>query len=185
MTKKSIIETPRLTLRKPNAGDTDACVSFMMSDRAQYVGGPLNHGRAWRSFASIIGHWDLRGFGMFAIILKGTDQAIGMTGPYFPGDYKEVELGWSIWTPEYEGQGLASEAALAARNYAYDALNLTTLVSFIAAENARSIALAKRLGAEEDATAFDPYADEVGEGVIYRHPSHQTLGNDGNVEAYA
>ena len=41
---------------------------LIMSDRGRFIGGPLeDEGRAWRAFASIIGHWHMRGRGTFTI----------------------------------------------------------------------------------------------------------------------
>ena len=59
-----------------------------------------------------------------------------------------------MFSEEAEGEGYAFEASEKARNNAWNALSFETLVSYIAPDNARANALAKRLGAEKDAGAM-------------------------------
>jgi hypothetical protein len=81
-----------------------------MSDRARYIGGGADKdiGHAWRVLAILSGHWHLRGFGTFVAEDKATGQPIGSMGPWFPGDWPEQELGWTIWTEAAEGRGTRS-----------------------------------------------------------------------------
>lgn len=169
------IETERLILRRPDDRDTDAAVAFMQSDRSQFVGGPMTMGFAWRDFAKLVGHWSLRGFGLFTMVEKSSGQSLGITGPYFPADWPEHELGWVMWSTDHEGKGYVYEGAAAARRYAYEVLAWDTAVSYIDPANTRSIGLAKRLGAEEDLTADRP-GDTT---LVFRHPSPTALGLGG------
>lgn len=162
-----MIETARLTLRKPGAQDLDRAIAFFTSPRARYVGGPYSKGKAWRQFAAEIGHWDLLGFGMWAFCRKGTPQALGLVGPWCPIDWPETEIGW-IAFEDAEGTGLAHEAADAALDHAFQTLGWTTAVSYIDAANTRSIALAERLGASLDIHAPQPKPDTPC--LVYRHP---------------
>lgn len=173
----ALIETERLVLRPPQAEDWTAWVRFMGSERARYVGGPADGELAWRAFAVIIGHWTLRGFGSFVFTLKGSDKGgsgdggsdapLGLTGPWYPHGWPEREIGWTVWTPEAEGRGYAFEAATAARDHAFRTLGWTTAISYIHPRNARSIALARRLGAAEDKYARRNDADSL----VFRHPA--------------
>ena len=158
------LRTERLILRPPVVADCDAFCAFHTSDRAIYTGGQLTYGKAWRGFAGFLGHWTIRGYGMFVITLDG--EPIGSAGAWHPGDWPEREIGWTIWSPEYEGKGIAYEAAVAARHHVFATLGWNTAVSYIAPGNARSIALAERLGARRDDKAKRP---EVAECVVYRH----------------
>jgi RimJ/RimL family protein N-acetyltransferase len=94
-----------------------------------------------------------------------------MAGPWYPADWSEPELGWTLWSAAHEGKGYAHEAAVAARAHAYSVLGWTTAVSYIDPDNARSIALAERLGAtlDPDAAHHNP-AD-----LVYRHPAPEAL----------
>ena len=66
-----------------------------------------------------------------------------------------------------EGRGIAREAALASRRYAYDTLGWTTAISLISHDNLRSQALAERLGAVREDDYEHP---SYGSMRIYRHP---------------
>ena len=169
MTNITPLETERLILRAPKAQDWDQWHPFAMSKRAEFIGGPYDLGGAWRSFGHAVGHWVLRGFGSFAVTLKGDDTAIGMTGPWYPANWPEQELGWTMWRDDLEGQGIMFEAASAARDHAFHTLGWETAVSYIDYGNDRSVALAKRLGATLDETAEQPKSDRPC--FIYRHPN--------------
>lgn len=173
MTQAAIITTQRLTLRKPVPEDWSAFRDFCLGARTDYIGGPFTLGSAWRHLAAMIGHWEMRGFGMMAVTETGQDRMIGMVGHYYPGDWPEREIGWLVFD-RYEGQGIAHEAARAVVDHAFGALGWDTAVSYIDAGNTRSIALAERLGATRDvqAEASDPRDKPC---VIYRHPRPETV----------
>ena len=82
------------------------------------------------------------------------------------------EIGWTIWSTEAEGKGIAAEAARAAIDFAFRDLGWPTAVSYIAPGNERSIALAKRLGAVQDTTAPRP---GDGSALVFRHPKPEAL----------
>lgn len=170
----TVLTTERLTLRKPGAQDVAAFAAYYETERSKWNGGPLPYGRAWRALATHIGAWEMNGFGMFILCLKGSDEAIGFAGPWVPGDWPEKEIGWSLFSPEHEGKGFALEAARATLAHAYGPLGWETAVSYIAEANERSRALAERLGAVLDPKAPPPpFASEVAT-VVYRHPNPLT-----------
>ncbi len=159
-----VLQTDRLTLRGPEAGDWPAFREFFATDRSAYTGGPKDEKQAWTLFAAEIGHWHLHGFGMWTVTLD--DTPIGLVGCWYPAGWPEKEIGWLIWDG-HEGHGYAQEAATATRAHCYGALAWTTAVSYIRADNARSIALAKRLGCTLDTDASHPNPDAL----VYRHPA--------------
>lgn len=163
-----MIETANLILRRPVAADWEAYRDFALSDRATTLGGPHTVGRAWRIFASELGHWDIRGYGMFAVTRKGSDEALALIGPWVPEDWPETEVGWMVLSDAAQGTGLAYEAADATIDHAYHVLGWQTVVSYIAPENTRSIRLAERLGAVLDPNAPQPMPDKPC--LVYRHP---------------
>lgn len=158
----------RLTLRAPCLDDFEAIAEFRASDRAKFVGGPSTKGQSWQYLAALIGHWALRGYGRWIIAETGAeDVPLGLAGPFFPDDWPEPEIAWTMFEAA-EGKGYAYEAARLARDYAYQTLEWTTAVSFVHPDNTRSIALAERLGCRPDGT----YDHEVlGPLSIWRHPS--------------
>ena len=162
-----VLETGRLILRAPRAEDWPPSAAFLATERSRFVGGPVETGGAWRIFAHVVGHWTLRGFGLFVVCDKARDAALGTVGPWYPADWPEREIGWTLWRAEDEGKGFAQEAARAALDHAFRALGWETAVSYIDPGNARSIALAERLGAVRDPRAAAP----GGGGLVYRHPA--------------
>ncbi|MEM9782366.1 MAG: GNAT family N-acetyltransferase [Pseudomonadota bacterium] len=164
--------TERLVLRTPKSADWHAFATFFASERARFVGGPADAAQGWRALGHIIGHWVLRGFGSFIVTPKGEDRAIGASGPWQPINWPEQEIAWTIWDPAVEGRGIAREAAIATRAYAYRVLGWTSAVSYVDPENHRSAALAERLGCTVDPDGQTPFDEPC---LVYRHPSPAEL----------
>ncbi|MEL6451617.1 MAG: GNAT family N-acetyltransferase [Pseudomonadota bacterium] len=168
LTGTPVLTTQRLTLRAPHAGDLAAFMAYYATDRAQYTGGPMTERQAWNFFGTELGHWVLNGFGMFTVTRTGDDRALGIVGHWYPQTWPEKEVGWVLFDPKDEGQGIAAEAARACIDHAWTVLGWDTIVSYIAPENAASIRLAERLGAR-----LDPNAPPIPGGkpnLVYRHP---------------
>ena len=180
LTNAPVLETERLVLRLPQLSDFDAYAAFMASERAGFVGGPLERDLSWRGFGHMMGHWVLRGYGLFVITDRTDGRPLGMAGMLNPEGWPEPELGWSLWEAAAEGRGIAREAVEAARGYAYGPLGWTTAISLIAPDNLPSAGLARRLGAVEE-RAWELRGKTVN---IWRHPSAESLA-DGGMEAYA
>ncbi|MEM9349642.1 MAG: GNAT family N-acetyltransferase [Pseudomonadota bacterium] len=162
-----MIETTRLILRKPEAGDAAHVQAFFETERSQFVGGPVPPYDGWRKAAMFFGHWTIRGYGLFTVERKDTGAPIGLIGPWFPEGWADHEIGWQIWRRENEGHGFATEAASAARDWCRTTLGWTRVVSYIAEGNEASINVAKRLGAVLDPNATQP---ESGPCLVFAHP---------------
>lgn len=165
------IETANLILRAPNATDLGAYTEFCLSDRSAGVGGPFTAGDAFHKLSAIIGHWSLRGYGRWIVADKQTNLPLGIVGPYFPVNWPEPEIAWTVFAAA-EGRGVAYEAAQAARAYVYDTLGWESVISCTPTDNTRSIALAKRMGAVQEGSFL---SREYGELLVWRHPSREAL----------
>lgn len=165
-----VLETKRLVLRSPKAEDYPDFKATFASYRSRFMGGPLNAYEAWMLYAAEIGHWEIRGFGMWMVHLKDTDETVGMAGGWCPAQWPEREIAWIIW-PDRAGKGYALEATHRVRHYFYDEKGWDTAVSYLDPKNLDSIRLAERLGAKKDHDA--PTVD--GNDVCYRHPSPDAL----------
>jgi RimJ/RimL family protein N-acetyltransferase len=140
------LETSRLILRRPALEDFEAWVDLMGDERSsRFIGGPMSRPEAWRSLGLMAGHWTLRGYGNFALILKSTGACIGRAGPWLPEAWPGREVGWALRVA-YQGQGYAEEAARAAIDWAFEALGWEEVVHCIDPLNTPSIRLAERLG---------------------------------------
>ncbi len=165
-----VLETKRLILRGPEPQDYPDFKATFASYRSRFMGGPLNAYETWMLYAAEIGHWEIRGFGMWMIHLRDTDETVGMAGGWSPAGWPEREIAWIIW-PGEAGKGYALEATDRVRRHVYDDLGWDSAVSYIDPKNLDSIRLAERLGCKKDATA--PSID--GSDAVYRHPSPEAL----------
>jgi RimJ/RimL family protein N-acetyltransferase len=167
-----VLETGRLILRAPDLRDFEAYAGFYASSRSGFVGGPMPRDKAWRFFGHHAGHWALRGYGTFFLEPKSGGDTLGMVMAWHPEGHPEREIGWVMFTDAAEGRGYAFEAAAAVRDHVFGRLGWETAVSYIDPDNARSIALAERLGALRDPDAVAPDEDPV---VIFRHSAAAIL----------
>ena len=142
------LETERLKLRAFRNSDLDAYAPICADPEVmKYLGTgvTLNRGEAWRAMAGILGHWQLLGYGMFAIELKATGELMGRAGFLDPPGWPGFELGWVLGRP-FWGHGYAVEAATACRDYAFRELGRDRLISLIRPDNQRSIRVAEKIG---------------------------------------
>ena len=160
------LETENLILRAPRADDLDAIAEFYQTTRSHMVGGPKDRHDSWRVLCTSLGHWALRGYGMWHVVEKSSGTSVGSVGIINHEGWDEPELGWHVYDG-FEGKGYAFEAAKVACTYAADHFGLDAVISYIDPTNSRSLALAKRLGA-----TFERDGQVMGHPChVYRHPS--------------
>lgn len=146
------LETERLALRLWKEADFEKFAAYYAdADNAKYVGGQKTLDEAWRHFALQIGHWQIKGFGYWAVDEKNSGNFIGCVGLWQLAGWPELELGYWLLN-EHRGKGYAREAALKSREYAREVLKAPSLVSYIDPNNAPSITLAESLGAKYEET---------------------------------
>ena len=157
-----MIETERLTLRKPKKGDAKAFhEAYGDPEVMRYIATgetlDLAQTRAWVDKA--LRRWKADGFGPFTVERTEDGRVLGRAGylVWDPdtwqtgtlaelGEHAVVELGWLL-AQEHWGRGYATEAALALRYYAFTELGLTRLISLILRGNDRSVRVAEKIGA--------------------------------------
>jgi RimJ/RimL family protein N-acetyltransferase len=163
------LTTERLILRDWREGDLANFAKFKMNkEAARFVMPCETVAESWRAMAYFAGHWLLRGFGNWSVERKDTGEHIGYCGSYYPMEWPEPEIGWSIY-PEHQHKGYATEAATASLIHAYETLGWKAAMSLIAKENDASIALATRLGATFE-SSIQYRGFDCG---IYRHLNHK------------
>ncbi len=153
-----VITTERLILRGHRPSDFEA-LSALWGDPqvARYIGGkPSTPEESWARLLRCAGHWQLLGFGFWAVELRQESRYVGDVG--FANHRLVIEPplgdipegGW-VFSPDVQGRGLAAEAVGAAqawidRNHPSD---LTACV--IHQDNVASRRLAEKTGFREHA----------------------------------
>lgn len=141
------LETERLVLREWRESDVPTVQDITTDEVAsRYIGGTNPPWQAFRTICTFIGHWQLRGFGFFAVEEKASKECVGWCGCWRPDGWPENEIGYSFRRSSW-GRGYATEAAKASLEFAYKSLSWKTAISCIDAENEGSRGVAKRLGA--------------------------------------
>jgi RimJ/RimL family protein N-acetyltransferase len=162
---KDVIETERLILRMFRESDTDAYAEMVADPEVmRFLGGgkPASREEAWRNMAMIVGHWHLRGYGMWAVEEKAGGEMVGRVGCWKPEGWPGLEVGWTL-RRRFWGRGYATEAARASIDYAFTTLGQTRVISLIAPENVNSIRVAERLG-EKPVGEWEVFGTKV---IIY------------------
>jgi len=160
------IETERLSLRPWALNDFDALAAFYAQEsNAKYVGGIKDSDQAWRLLALHIGHWQLMGFGYWAVDEKASGEFVGCVGLWQSAGWPELELGYWL-VAKHQGKGFALEAAQSCKAYAQNELKASSLVSYIDPANRPSIRLAEKMGASFEQTIE---LLEHGPHQVYRH----------------
>jgi RimJ/RimL family protein N-acetyltransferase len=140
------LETERLILRGWRDDDLDAWAAVCADPEVtRYIGGTRDRAEAWRSIATYVGHWALRGYGLWVLESRIDGRLIGRAGLWNPEGWPGEELGWTLARDAW-GEGYATEAARAAMAWAWTELRLPRLISVIDPRNRSSIAVARRLG---------------------------------------
>ena len=144
---KDVLETERLVLRMFREPDTDAYAEMLADPEVmRFLGGkPLPRAEAWRNMAMVLGHWQLRGYGFWAVEERASGELVGRVGCWHPEGWPGLEVGWTLRRRSW-GRGYATEAARASAVYAFDVLGQERVISLIAPENVNSIRVAERLG---------------------------------------
>jgi RimJ/RimL family protein N-acetyltransferase len=92
-----------------------------------------------------IGHWELRGYGHWAVEEKSSGKFIGRLGFLNPVGWPAFEIGWTLSHSAW-GKGYASEGARRALAYAFKELDKPHVISLIHPDNKNSIRVAEQLG---------------------------------------
>lgn len=170
-----ILETERLILRRQMLSDLDELWAIYQDpDVVRHI--PDRSTTREETEEEI--RWHMNGhprhpeLGLWATIHKPTGKFIGRCGllPWTIDDKLEVEVAYLL-AQAYWGQGLATEAARAIADYAFETLGLSRLIAFIEPGNAASAKVATKIGL----TFEREYTDEYGLCFIYAMSKPSTL----------
>ncbi|AEI93395.1 MULTISPECIES: GNAT family N-acetyltransferase [Roseobacter] len=146
------INTHRLTLRGMRAEDFNRFAEiWAMPEVVKYIDKePWPRGKAWDAFLKHAGHWQITGFGQWAILRHRAPEMSGQVGFFYGkrglgADFDDAaEAGW-VLAPDAHGQGYATEAVSAAHDW-FDRVITGRLVCMIDPRNTGSLTLAEQMG---------------------------------------
>ena len=144
-----VFETERLLLRQFTADDTGFILRLLNEPSfIQNIGD-----RGVRTLDDALGYlvkgpiasYERNGFGLYLIVLKESQAAIGMCGLIKRDALEDVDIGYAF-LPEYWSKGYAFEAAMAVKEYARHVIGLKRLVAITDPENQASIRVLEKIG---------------------------------------
>jgi RimJ/RimL family protein N-acetyltransferase len=165
------LETERLILRKPRAGDHEAYAELWGDPEVvRFLGGKtLPPQDVPHAIERMLRHWDRHGIGLFSLVRKTDERVVGRTGYLLwdaerwvsamhedvgPEEGLELEIGWTL-IRSFWNRGYATEAAATCRDHAFGALGRDRVISLIAPENIASIRVAEKIGETIERTDID------------------------------
>jgi RimJ/RimL family protein N-acetyltransferase len=148
-----MIETERLVLRRFVPDDLDELVRLRADPEVMRYIGEQSREKVEQRLQYYISHYDPHGFGMWAVIHKGTDRMIGWCGLIFLDETPEVEVGYGV-ARDYWGQGLMTEAARASLRYGFERAGLERIVAVAMPENTASRRIMEKLGMRYEKNVF-------------------------------
>jgi RimJ/RimL family protein N-acetyltransferase len=143
------IETERLRLRPLGVGDLDAWHRQIFSDpevtRYLPVRNPIPREDAVERLASQVESCQVRGFGVWAVLEKASNQLVGHSGFVTPEASDRIELIYALGR-DWWGRGFATEAAAACLRHGFEVLDFTEIAALAFPENEPSIHVMLKLG---------------------------------------
>ena len=143
-----MLQTNRLTLRRFTMQDLDALASLMSDAQfMRFSRGVLSREQTAAFLERIFEGYRDEAPSQFAVIVRAEDKLIGYCGFFrqIVDDAEEIEIGYRL-DPKYWGQGLATEAARAVRDHAFNDLKLDHVISLIHPDNVASRRVAEKNG---------------------------------------
>lgn len=162
-----ILQTNRLVLRRLVPDDLDDLFALYRDPeiRRYFPDGTLTYEETKEELEWFLnGHPEYPEIGLWATIHKESGRFIGRCGllPWTIDQRAEVEVAYLL-DKAYWGQGLATEAAQAIVQYAFEQLHLTRLICMMYPENQASVNVAYKMGMALE----KEMEDESGRFLIY------------------
>jgi RimJ/RimL family protein N-acetyltransferase len=160
------LESKRLLLRQFADSDWQDLHQYFSDPEATLFthGRALTEGETWRVMCSMIGHWQLRGYGPYAVEEKASGSMLGTVGFWYPNDWPEPEIKMGL-AQRHRSQGFATEAAKLVHAAGRAHLPDYALISLIHDDNKASIGVALAIGARRE-RSIDYEGEPHG---VYRH----------------
>lgn len=143
-----ILETERLYLRRMNQGDFKSLCAILQDEETMSAyEGAFNDMEVQKWLDRQIARYQKWGFGLWAVILKETNEMTGQCGLTMQPwkDTEVLEIGY-LFNRSYWHRGYATEAAKACKQYAFETLKVNEVCSIIRDTNIASQNVALRNG---------------------------------------
>lgn len=143
-----IIETVRVSLREFQAEDLTALTGILSdAETMRFYPAPLDQAAVEAWIERNRRRYEKDGFGLWAMISKSSGELIGDCGLIRQtiDEKEDVEIGYHV-RRDLWGNGLATEAARACREYGFAQLKLARLIALIRPENHPSRRVAEKNG---------------------------------------
>ena len=142
-----ILETERLYLRKFSINDEEHLFKLNLDeDVIKYTGdSAFKSVEEAKIFLENYNHYQLYGFGRWAVIDKKSEEFLGWCGLKFSEELNEVDLGFRFFR-KYWNKGFATESSLACLKFGFSELNLDKIVGRAMLANQASIKVLEKIG---------------------------------------
>ena len=143
-----ILETERLYMRRMQPSDFEALCRILQDADAMYAyEGAFSDDEVREWLERQLARYQRWGFGLWAVVLKATQEMIGQCGltmqPWKDGEV--LEIGY-LFARAHWHKGYATEAAQACKAYAFETLHAPQVCSIIRDTNTASQRVALRNG---------------------------------------
>jgi [ribosomal protein S5]-alanine N-acetyltransferase len=142
------LETRRIRLRPLELGDAPA-LNRIQADPAhmRFYPHPFSMDETVNWIERAHRRYEEHGIGLLAVEDRATGEFLGNVGPMVQivEGVEEIELGWSV-TPHRAREGIATEAAIACRDWIFATHGTGHVISLILPANMPSSGVARRLG---------------------------------------
>ncbi|HTZ65417.1 MAG TPA: GNAT family N-acetyltransferase [Solirubrobacteraceae bacterium] len=142
-----VIETERLELKRLTDADLDELVAMHSHPDVRRFLGAYERPQALVRLAADAHQWREHGHGLLAVRERSGGAFLGRVSLRHWPEFAETEIGWAL-RREAWGHGYATEAARACVAWGFANLDVPYLTAMIEPINARSAAVAGRLGME-------------------------------------
>jgi RimJ/RimL family protein N-acetyltransferase len=146
------LETERLRLRPYRPDDLDDLASmFSDPEHMRWWPAPFEREGSQVWLERQIAAYGTRGYALWIVEDRATGEFLGTAGPtvQIVEDIEEVEIGWHT-RPGRKGEGIAPEAAAAARDWVFANLDVDHVISLVRPENQPSCRVAEKIGMHVD-----------------------------------
>jgi [ribosomal protein S5]-alanine N-acetyltransferase len=152
MDERFRLETERLALRGYRREDVENLAPmFADAEHMRHYPAPFQREQTVAWIERQLERYRDDGFGLWVVEDRTTGEFLGTAGPttQVVEGVREVEIGWHV-KPGRKGEGIAPEAAAAAREWAFANLEIDHVISLVRPENVASARVAEKLGMRVD-----------------------------------